>query len=119
MIFLQDCYVHVLLIVLAVDRGDKEGRAKFLKMSLIYFLLSFFSKFHEVKNLFSEVLNFFSSPVRLCCGGGSRVGTRLTLAWMTCTLVHLVKKIVIETACVMVVDACVTMGFKVRRCKSY
>lgn len=67
MIFLQDCYVHVLLIVLAVDRGDKEGRAKFLKISLIYFILSFFSKFHEVKNLFSEVLNFFffSSPVML------------------------------------------------------
>lgn len=66
MIFLQDCLV--LLIVLAVDRGDKEGRAKFLKISLIFFLLSFFfSKFHEVKNLFSVVLNFsfLSSPVML------------------------------------------------------
>lgn len=82
----------------------------FLKINFIEYIISF---------SYYSFLLIFPPQVRLCCGGGSRVATRLTLAWMTCTLVPLVKKIAIETASVMAVYACVTMGFKVRRCKSY
>lgn len=64
-------------------------------------------------NFIKFILSFFSSSAQLCCGGGSRVATRIILVWMTCMSVPLVKKIAIETACVRPVIVCVTQGFKV------
>lgn len=106
--------VYFKIKIVSVDRNFLKSKFSFmlhlLKTNFIKFILSFI--YHSIKTI-------FSSSAQLCCGGGSRVATRIILVWMTCMSVPLVKKIAIETACVRPVIVCVTQGFKVWRCKSY